>query len=150
VPAKFLPLTAGEIDRVLAMMAKLYAQSSSAFEAGRARRAMERLLAEPEFGGVWMICCEGATVGYLVLVLGYSLEFGGRFGLLDEIFVEEEWRGKGMGTEALAFADDECRARGWHALRLEVGERNLRAIALYRWSGFQMHDRYLMTKWISC
>jgi len=150
VPAKFLPLTAGGIDRVLAMMAKLYAQGSSAFDAGRAQRATEKLLAEPEFGGVWMIDWEGTPVGYLVLLLGYSLEFGGRFGLLDEVFVEEAWRGKGLGTEALAFADDQCRAREWNALRLEVGQGNLRAIAMYRWSGFQMHDRYLMTKWISC
>ena len=148
MPAKFLPLTAGKIDRVLAMMAKLYAQSSSAFEAGRARRAMERLLAEPEFGGVWTIDWEGATVGYLVLVLGYSLEFGGRFGLLDELFVTESHRGRSLGSQALAFAGSQCRARGWQALRLEVGQKNELAISLYRRSGFQMQDRFLMTKWI--
>jgi GNAT superfamily N-acetyltransferase len=148
VPAEFLPLTAGDIDRVLAMMAKLYAQGGSAFDAVRARRATERLVAEPEFGSVWTIACEGAPVGYLVLLLGYSLEFGGRFGLLDELFIEEEWRGKGMGTQALAFAGDQCRARGWDALRLEVGQGNPRAIALYRRAGFELHDRYLMTKWI--
>jgi GNAT superfamily N-acetyltransferase len=148
VPVTFLPLTAGELDRALAMMAQLYSQGSSAFDPARARRATEKLLAEPEFGGVWWIASNGARAGYLVLLLGYSLEFGGRFGLLDELFVEEPWRGSGIGTLALAFAGAECRARGWQALRLEVGQKNQRAIGLYRRSGFQMHDRYLMTKWM--
>jgi GNAT superfamily N-acetyltransferase len=148
VPVTFLLLTAGGLDRVLAMMAQLYAQASSAFDAARARQATERLLAEPEFGGVWTIDMEGTPAGYLVLLLGYSLEFGGRFGLLDELFVEEAWRGSGIGTQALAFADAQCRARGWPALRLEVGRENQRAISLYRRAGFQMHDRCLMTKWM--
>jgi GNAT superfamily N-acetyltransferase len=129
------------------MMAQLYARNMD-FDAGRARRATEALLAEPEFGGVWMIELDGAPAGYIVVLMGYSLEFGGRFGLLDELFVLESYRENGVGTEAIAFAGRECRARGWHALRLEVGQENQRAIWLYRRSGFQMHDRFLMTKWM--
>jgi GNAT superfamily N-acetyltransferase len=148
VPATFLPLQAADLDRVIAMMAKLYATGNAPFDPDRARQATETLLTEPEFGGVWTIDMEGTPAGYLVVVIGYSLEFGGRFGLLDELFVEVSWRGSGIGTEALAFADRECRARGWQALRLEVGQENHRAISLYRRSGFQMHDRFLMTKWM--
>lgn len=148
MPATFLPLTAADLGRSLAMMAKLYAGENIPFDAARARRATEKLLAEPEFGGVWTIRAEGAPAGYLALLLGYSLEFGGRFGLLDELFVEEAWRGSGIGKQALAFAEEECRARGWRALRLEVARENQRAINLYRRSGFAPHDRYLMTKWI--
>ena len=148
MPATFLPLTAGDLDPVLDMMAKLYAPGSAAFDPGRARRATEALLAEPEFGGVWTIGMDGTPAGYLVLLLGYSLEFGGRFGLLDELYVAEGCRGSGIGAEALAFAGEQCRARGWQALRLEVSQENQRAISFYRRSGFQMHDRFLMTKWI--
>ena len=148
VPARFLPVTPGDVDRVVAMMQQLYAYGSPPFDATRARRATETLLTEPEFGGVWTIDVDGALAGYIVVLLGYSLEFGGRFGLLDELFVAETHRGGGLGAEALAFAGEQCRARGWQALRLEVGQENRRAIALYRRSGFQMHDRFLMTKWI--
>jgi GNAT superfamily N-acetyltransferase len=148
VPARFLPLTPGDVDRVVAMMAQLYAQGSEPFDAARARRATETLLTEPEYGGVWLIDLDGALAGYLVVVLGYSLEFGGRFGLLDELFVAESHRNRGLGAEALAFADEQCRTRGWQALRLEVGQKNHQAIALYSRSGFRMHDRYLMTKWM--
>ena len=133
---------------VVDMMAQLYAHDSSTFDRGRAQQATEKLLGEPEFGGVWTIDLDGALAGYIVLLLGYSLEFGGRFGLLDELFVAENFRGMGLGTEALAFAGQQCRARGWQALRLEVGQKNLRAQSLYQWQGFQMHDRFLMTKWM--
>jgi GNAT superfamily N-acetyltransferase len=148
VPARFLPLKLEDLDRVLVMMEQLYANASPPFDATRARRATETLLTEPEFGGVWMIDADGALAGYIVVLLGYSLEFGGRFGLLDELFVAETHRGSGLGTEALAFAGEQCRARGWHALRLEVNQDNHRGISLYRRSGFRMHDRFLMTKWI--
>ena len=150
MPARFLPIASADFDRVIAMMEHLYANGDSPFHPERARRAMEKLLAEPEFGGVWMIESDGAIAGYIVIVLGYSLEFGGRFGLLDELFVAESHRGTGLGTAALAFADEQCRTRGWQALRLEVAQENHRAMDLYRRSGYRMHDRFLMTKWISC
>ncbi|HUB79785.1 MAG TPA: GNAT family N-acetyltransferase [Bryobacteraceae bacterium] len=146
--ARFLPITPPDLDRVIGMMTQLYAQSSSEFDAARARCATERLLREPEFGGVWMIDVDGAAAGYIVVLLGYSLEFGGRFGLLDELFVADNFRGMGLGKQALDFAGEQCRARGWQALRLEVGQKNLRAQSLYHWSGFQRHDRFLMTKWL--
>jgi GNAT superfamily N-acetyltransferase len=130
------------------MMAQLYAQGASPFNPARARQATERLLGEPEFGGVWTIDLAGTLAGYIVVLLGYSLEFGGRFGLLDELFVKENCRGMGLGALALAFADEQCRARGWQALRLEVGQNNQRAQNLYARSGFEMHDRFLMTKWM--
>jgi GNAT superfamily N-acetyltransferase len=148
VPARFLPVIPDDVDRVVAMMAQLYSHGDSSFDPARARRATGKLLTEPEFGGIWMIDAEGTLAGYIVLLLGYSLEFGGRFGLLDELFVADGHRGSGLGAAALAFADQQCRARGWMALRLEVGQENQRATSLYRRSGFQMHDRFLMTKWM--
>jgi GNAT superfamily N-acetyltransferase len=143
-----LAVTSDDLDRVVAMMAQLYAHGDSSFDAACARRATEKLLTEPEFGGVWIIDVDGAPAGYIVLLLGYSLEFGGPFGLLDELFVAEDHRGRGVAGEALAFADEQCRARGWQALHLEVGQDNHRAQSLYRRSGFRMHDRFPMTKWI--
>jgi len=148
VDAAFVPLHVTQLDSVLLMMAELYSQGVGPFDPARARRAMEQLFAEPEFGGVWIIRAEGQTAGYLVLVLGYSLEFGGRFGLLDELFVGERWRGMGLGGQALRFAAGLCRARQWNALRLEVARGNSRAAALYAAAGFASHNRDLMTWWM--
>lgn len=129
------------------MMAQLYT-GNLRYEAVHARAAIEWLLVNDACGAAWIIEAAGQTAGYMVLTIGYSLEFHGRYGLVDELFVEEAFRGQGIGTEALAFAEEVCRLRGLQALRLEVTRANPRAQALYSRAGFQAHDRDLMTKWL--
>lgn len=127
-------------------MSRLYRHEGIDYEEERARRAVEWLRAHPESGGVWLIHSEDRPVGHLVITVGCSLEFGGRFGLLDEFYVDEPSRGRGIGAQALLFAEDVCRDRGLRFLRLEVGRENTRAVRLYERSGFRVHDRNLMTK----
>ena len=129
-------------------MQQLYQQDSLGYDEHRARLAIDGLFAEPSHGGIWLIHADAAPVGYLVLTIGYSLEFHGRYALLDEFFVDRAWRGQGIGTRALAFAEEWCRSRGLRALRLEVGHDNRRALGLYQRTGFELHDRHLMTKWL--
>jgi GNAT superfamily N-acetyltransferase len=148
VRATFLPLTSPEIPRVLGLMSQLYAQDAIPWNEDRSRRAIADLLASPELGGIWLIQVDGTTVGYLVLTICFSLEFQGRYALLDEFFVEEQWRSQGIGSQALGFAEEQCRLRGLKALRLETAHENVRAVELYRRRGFELHDRYLMTRWL--
>ena len=148
VPATFRPLTSSDIDPVLLLMSQLYAHDDTIrWDEGRWRVGIQGLLADPASGGIWLIRVNGANAGYLVLTVGYSLEFYGRFGLLDELYIAEPWRGQGLGSSALAFAEEQCRSRGLKALRLEVFRDIVRAQELYRRSGFGLQDeRYLMTK----
>jgi GNAT superfamily N-acetyltransferase len=146
--AEFNALTAATLDRALHMMASLYSEAGAAHHRERARRAAEGLMANPELGGVWLIEMDGETAGYLCVTLCYSLEFDGRFALLDELYLEAAWRGHGIGAQAIAFAVEWSRARGLAAIRLEVARTNSRALELYRRQGFTAHDRHLMTKWL--
>jgi ribosomal protein S18 acetylase RimI-like enzyme len=90
----------------------------------------------------------GNLAGYIVLTLGYSLEFHGRDAFVDELFVLPEYRHRDVGTQALPFIGQQCRLLGVHALHLEVERGNTAAQRLYRGLGFRDHDRYLMTKWL--
>ena len=135
----------GDIDVVLSMVEKLY-RLDMQFNRERHRRTMEDLLVHPEYGGTWLIEADGTPAGYIVITICYSLEFDGRFALLDELFVEEQWRGRGLGSEALAFMEAWCAGQGINALRLEVWRQNPRALALYQRVGFQVQDRHFMTK----
>jgi GNAT superfamily N-acetyltransferase len=146
--AEFNALTAATLERALHTMASLYSEAGAAHHRERARRAAEGLMANPELGGVWLIEMDGETAGYLCVTLCYSLEFDGRFALLDELYLEAAWRGHGIGAQAIAFAVEWSRARGLAAIRLEVARTNSRALELYRRRGFTAHDRHLMTKWL--
>jgi ribosomal protein S18 acetylase RimI-like enzyme len=138
----------GDLDLVLGLMRGLYASDHIVFEEPRARRALAALLADPALGEVRLAETGGQVIGYAVLTLGYSLEFGGSFWVIDELFIRDGQRGKGAGRQVLRAIEAAARARGLHAIRLEVGRTNLRAQDLYRRAGFEAHDRDLMTLWL--
>ena len=143
-----LPVTSKEVDTTLDWMRRLYDHEGIVWNEALARRAVEELAERPDSGGIWLIQADSVVAGYFALTVAYSLEFGGRFGLLDEFFVADEWRCRGLGTQALAFAAEWCRARSFAALRLEVDPQNLRGQKLYRRMGFELQERYLMTRWL--
>lgn len=129
-------------------MARLYAGESTAFDSQRARRAALWLLAHPEAGGTWHIEAEGQAAGYLVVTVCVSLEFEGRFALLDELYLDGPFRGRGLGAQAVEFAAEWARAQGMRALRLEVSPGNVTAQGLYRKCGFLPCRCRLMTRWL--
>jgi len=139
--------SAGMDDRglLLVLIRGLYDHERIPFDEDRTDRALAGLLADPSLGRVWIVESDGEPAGYAVLTLGYSLEFGGRFGLLDELFIREEHRGRGAGRQALARIAEACRELGLSALRLEVGRTNRTAQGLYGKAGFATEDRDLMT-----
>ena len=145
----FTRATAPDVELLTALMRELYAHDRTAFDEREARRALELIIGDHTLGGVWLIACGGEAVGYLALTLGFSLEFHGRDAFIDELFVREEHRGRGVGRRALAFAAEACRALGVRALHLEVERANMPARGLYKSFGFVDHDRHLMTKRIA-
>jgi ribosomal protein S18 acetylase RimI-like enzyme len=148
--ARFRRAALGDVDTLLAMMRELYQHESIAFSEPRAKAALERLVIDDTCGRAWLIEDANApeAIGYAVMTLGYSLEFGGRDAFVDEIYVREEHRSQGIGQRAIAILEDACRELGVVALHLEVERSNARAQVVYRTAGFEDHDRYLMTKWL--
>lgn len=139
---------AEDLGLLLDLIRGLYAAEHIPFDEERAARALGGLLEDPSLGWVWIVESGGQPAGYAVVTYGYSLEFGGRFALLDELFIAEQHRGAGLGRHLLARIAGECRARGLRAVRLEVERTNARACDLYRRAGFEAHDRDLMTLWL--
>ncbi len=84
-------------------------------------------------------------LGYVILVPFFSNEYGGVVGVVDELFVRGELRGKGLGGEMLELAKAIAAARGWVRLTLETNAANARARALYERKGFVALTRVLMS-----
>src|SRR5262250_2405490 len=130
------------------MMREFYEQQHMRFDENTARGAINRLLKSPEHGQIYLIFRGPVLAGYFVLTFCFSLEFHGRFALLDELYIREPFRHRGLGKAVMAFAENSCRHAGVKALRLEVGEDNHTAQALYTASGLQKDSRFLFTKWL--
>jgi ribosomal protein S18 acetylase RimI-like enzyme len=137
-----------DTGELIAMMRNFYGELGEPFDERRAERALRVLLVDPSYGAAWVFREDSRAVGYLVVTHGYSLEFDGRIAVIDEVYTVPEMRGRGVGAQALALAEEHCRRHRISALRLEVHQENRRALALYERNGFEAHDRYLMTKWL--
>jgi len=131
---------------ILNLMELFYAEAQYPFDREKAWAALQPFLADPALGRAWLFHDGGAAVGYFVLTLGWSLEYGGRDAFVDELFVSPSHRGRGLGRRALEIVDEACRELGVRALHLEVEKDNLPAAELYRKRGFEDHDRRLMTR----
>lgn len=144
----FQLLSEEDISSVLEMMREFYEQQHMRFDEKVARDAIERLLKSPEHGQIYLVFRGPSLAGYFALTFCFSLEFHGRFALLDELYLREAFRRLKLGEGVVGFAEGICRREGIAALRLEVGRENAPAQALYRKSGFGIDARNLMTKWL--
>jgi len=146
--AEFKSRTAGPADAatVVALMRAFYAEEHLVFDETAARRSVDELLAHPGLGAILLFETDGRVIGHAVLTFGFSLEFHGRYVLLDELFLIPEARGHGRGRSALALAEAWTRSAGATALRLELNHANTRARSLYLAAGFTDDRRDLFTK----
>ncbi|MGH9389223.1 MAG: GNAT family N-acetyltransferase, partial [Vicinamibacteria bacterium] len=66
-------------------MAEFYAEQRYPFDREKAQAALEPFLADPTLGRAWLFRNADIAVGYFVLTLGWSLEYGGRDAFVDEL-----------------------------------------------------------------
>lgn len=138
--------TATDLDALLALMQAFYDESVYPLDVARARAAFGDLLADEHNGRVWIAERDGEALGYAVLTLGFAMEYYGRDGFLDDLYLVPAGRGKGLGAALMEAVEGEAKRLGVRALHLEVGRDNHRAKALYAARGFRDNDRQLLTK----
>jgi diamine N-acetyltransferase len=148
VPAEidFHPATETDLDRLLIYIDEYYRYDGLAFNHDKAANALKMLLKDPSLGQAWLIRQGSDEMGYIILTFGFILEFHGRHAVIDEVYIREKYRGKGVGKQALAFIEQYCQSKDIQAIRLEVEDKNAYAADLYRRCDFEAHNRIVMTK----
>lgn len=139
--------TAADIDRLLPMVAAYHAEEGIDVDDAHRRAAVAPLLEGSPHGAVWFIGPKMSPVGYVAVCFGWSIELGGMDGFIDEIWVREKVRGRGMGSEALHLLLKTLKETGLQAMHLEMAEDNP-AERIYRRAGFRRRDFSLMT-WVA-
>jgi len=123
------------------------------FEAARIQALLARLLppaGEPApLGAVWLASQENVALGYLIAVRVFSLEHQGLMAEIDEFFVRESARSRGVGAALLDAAEGDLANEGCVRLQLQLGRQNAAARQFYRRrgyverAGFELMDRPL-------
>ena len=141
------PAGAQHLSLLLPMVAAYHDLDGIASTDSRRRAGLEPLLRGTPLGQVWLIGPKMAPVGYVAVGMGWSIAFAGPDATVDELFIREAVRGRGMGAQALDALAMDLAGRGITALHLEVGQDNTKARAFYARRGFARRDGFsLMTR----
>jgi ribosomal protein S18 acetylase RimI-like enzyme len=98
-------------------------------------------------GAAYLIGPARSPIGYVIVTFGWSVEFGGMDGFIDEIYVRPAIRNRGIASEVLNDLPKALATAGLKALHLEVDRQSDAAQRLYARAGFKGRERYmLMTK----
>ncbi len=134
-----------DVARLVELMTEFYAEAGFPPNPERAAAAFVPLIERSELGRVWLVRTDGASVGYVVLTLCYSMEYGGRSAYVDDLCIRAPYRARGLGRSALEHVRRACEALEIRAVHLEVDRNNPAAQALYRGFGFVETERQLLT-----
>ena len=126
-------------------MAEFYSEADFALNRIRAAGTFHALISDNRLGYVWLIQSDSQSVGYVVVTLAFSMEYGGRSAVLDDLFIQKPFRGAGLGSAVMAEIRTFCESLEIRAVHVEVAMDNVAGQTVYRRVGFVSTDRQLLT-----
>lgn len=140
----FRLLTDSDIPLILPMMQEFYAIDGYPIDLDKSGLLFSEFVADPDLGRAWLIYSQNEIVGYAILTFVFSFEYGGKIAFIDELYVSEKARGRGIGKTSVMFLQAEAAKLSLKLLYLEVEQHNSNAQKLYIAAGFDIHNRKIM------
>ena len=84
----------------------------------------------------------GERVGLLAFSVNPNLWHAGDGCLIEDLFVQPAWRGKGVGRALMARVMAEAARQGWAEVSVSTGRDNREALSLYR--GMGLVEEYVL------
>jgi GNAT superfamily N-acetyltransferase len=141
---QFKPLTIADIETIVTMMQEFYAIDNYPIDIDVSKALFEEFIKHGNLGKSWLIVSDNELIGYIILTFVFSFEYQGKIAFLDELYLTEKVRGKGIGGKALEFIQRESHKLSLKLIYLEVEKHNEKAQKLYLTHGFELHNRKLM------
>lgn len=139
--------TPQDAARVLPLVARFHESQSIPLDEAARDGAVLPLLDGNPLGAIWLIGPRQAPVGYIALSFGWSIEHGGMEGRIDQFYIREKIRGRGMGSETLSALVPQLRDAGLVALHLDVTQKSEAAARLFKRMGFRLRDDLNRMSW---
>ena len=141
---KFKPLVVTDIDTIVTMMEAFYAIDNYPIDKEKSKTLFQEFISNEDLGKSWLILSDEETVGYVILTFVFSFEYQGNIAFIDELYIKESARGKGIGTNTIQFIKEQIPKLSLKLLYLEVENHNENAQKLYLSHDFVIHNRKLM------
>lgn len=139
-----------DLPAMSSMIARLFSiESDFAIDRAKQERGLRALL-DSEHAAVFVAFEDSPAnaIGMVTVQLTISTAEGGFSALIEDLFVGEAFRGRGLATALIHAAEDWCRSRGASRVQLLADYTNEGALKFYDHMGFaetkmRMRRRYL-------
>lgn len=133
-----------DFDRLNQLVGDFHSEVGITQDADTRRDALMPLLEGSPHGAAYLIGPGRAPIGYIIIGFGWSVEFAGMDGFIDEFYIRPGVRGRGIGSEVLRQLPKALASAGIKALHLEVDQDNHRAQNLYGRLRFEPRRNYML------
>jgi ribosomal protein S18 acetylase RimI-like enzyme len=144
----FRPLKKSDIKIIVLMMQEFYAIDNYPMQPETTKILLERFIADKNLGQCWLISDAEITIGYVILTYIFSFEYQGRIAFLDELYLNENARGKGIGKDVLNLVNSHAIQNNLKMIYLEIESHNEVAKKLYFSNDFVVHHRQILKRTI--
>ena len=91
---------------------------------------------------------DGVPAGFANLMIIFSVWSHGKAMILDDLYVREDYRGKGFGGQALAYIEKYAAETGCRRLQFQAKRNNVRARGFYESKGYQPAEMCFYMKYL--
>ncbi len=133
-----------DLDRLLALVTAFHTEEGLECSDEARRRGILPLLEGIPHGAAYLIGPARAPMGYVIVTFGWSVEYGGMDGFIDEIYLRPAVRRRGIAGEVLISLPKALAEAGVTALHRVVDHSNESTIRLYTRAGFKPRERYML------
>ena len=140
---QFRACTEADLPIVQNYVISLYRVDPSGMEmtAMKIHQTFQQFTLKRDKGRIIVFEIDNTVVGYAILVFFWSNEFGGDVIEIDELFVQEDYRDRGIGKTFFQWLEET-----WHsqavAFALQTTPTNERAITFYQRMGFSLSKNF--------
>lgn len=135
-----------DIDTLIFFLQELFSlETDFIVDEARQRAGLALLLGDSDKNIIFAAVCGQETAGMVTAQLVVSTAAGGYAVLLEDLFVQEKFRRRGIGSALLAAVQVWASEKGAKRIQLLADQRNEPALVFYARSGFaesSMHGFY--------
>jgi ribosomal protein S18 acetylase RimI-like enzyme len=133
-----------DLAKLMGLVAAFHAEAGLDVSDEARAAALAPLLEGSPHGAVYLVGPSKGPIGYIVVTFGWSVEFGGLDGFIDEIFIRPAIRGRGIASEVITSLCTMLKSVEMKALHLEVDPSTETAMRLYRRCHFRPREGYVL------
>ncbi|MER3374902.1 MAG: GNAT family N-acetyltransferase [Allomuricauda sp.] len=135
----FRPCSPADFDIITDFIINLYNEDPGLIQMTKEKafNTLDMLSQKSDLGTVLVVGDKEEIIGYCILINYWSNEYGGNILHIDELFIKEDYRSKGIGSQ-LIYQLAKSKFANAVGLQLEVTPGNPRAKRLYEKLGFKI------------